>query len=118
MNSTSTKTDWLIALRSGEYRQGKWCLRNQWKDDYGDPKQLSSYEFCALGLLCHITKFRVKSWFDPFPRIKYTEESVPNPDYDILEFEGIRPRDQAEIRGMNDDGKSFVEIANWIEKYL
>lgn len=44
-----TKEEWVTALRSGEYRQGKGFLRNS--DD----------EYCCLGVLCDLAGMQWQS---------------------------------------------------------
>jgi hypothetical protein len=49
------KTEWLEALESGEYPQGKLQLRQKREDD--------TYEYCCLGVLCDIAaKHGIGHW--------------------------------------------------------
>lgn len=108
---------WVKALRSGEYKQGSYSLRNE------------KNEFCCLGVLCNIhaqehpvlaatqissktylgsssyLPFEVKEWAEmtskcgQLPSGKFT---VGNEDY-------------YDLAQMNDEGNDFATIANWIE---
>ena len=89
------KAKWLEALRSGKYEQAKGCLR---KDD----------RYCCLGVLCDVVD--PSGW-----------ELIGN-TYKYLGYLSFLPPEVANIGyedalvGMNDGkGKSFPEIADWIE---
>jgi hypothetical protein len=121
------KAEWIAALRSGEYTQGKNLLRD------------SEDKMCCLGVLCEIA---VKHGVIPAPK-RYTGEDelggyqygtagemsfppsavwrdwalladrnpqVPNPNPDEDDDEGLA--------GLNDNGYTFAQIADLIEKYL
>lgn len=49
---TEIKQKWVDALRSGEYKQGKWKLTRI--DDYTDIMGQGKERFCVLGVLCDI----------------------------------------------------------------
>jgi len=123
------KAKWLEALRSGRYEQGKneLCFDNQ---------------FCCLGVLCDIVD--PQGWAeddrgDPRTRLHHEERTVPS--LELLDIVGIsedltvpvEPEpvgDDGEpglgytfvlgrLAVMNDHrGKSFEEIADWIEEKL
>jgi hypothetical protein len=90
---------WLRELRNPENIQGKYVLKN-----------MGCY--CALGLLCKVTNYTPKSWFNCYP-IQETgldTHAVPKA------FKGLMPQQQIEISFMNDGVKnSFEEIAQWVE---
>jgi hypothetical protein len=44
-------TNWLIALRSGEYNQGRILLRTE-------NKETNTRSHCCLGVLCEVSKFK------------------------------------------------------------
>lgn len=99
------KQPWIDALRSGEYEQGKEMLHS-----------ISGY-FCCLGVLCHINTpeedvQRTSSCFlyeDESAELNYEQQK----EYGLLEKVCDR------LMSMNDhDGKSFSDIADWIEKEL
>lgn len=103
------KTKWLEKLRSGEYKQGKYCLR-----DYKD-------EFCCLGVLCDI--------INPDEWVKQHNEEEHRPRFmfrgqmEIIDLpmavEIGLPEDVRRVAvRMNDNGKTFAEIADYLESNL
>lgn len=92
------KEKWVKALRSGEYEQGReWLKRNG--------------KFCCLGVLCDISK--LSEWYEDT----------------YIGLSGALPREVSKLVGgvgeqnklvdMNDrEKKSFLEIADYIEKNL
>lgn len=102
------KAKWLEALRSGKYRQGTEYLRTA--DD----------KFCCLGVLCDIT--------NPALWEKWTNGERHHDVYGFLSHTSMLPDKideqaggiaaKAHLMGMNDSGKSFSEIANYIEANL
>lgn len=104
------KAKWLVALRSGDYQQGKCTL----KDREG--------RYCCYGVLAHILPQAIKEEF----RI---EELPTEISIDISGFYGkcynTLPRKLLDRIGlmamgepmhMNDDGKPFSAIADYIEQ--
>lgn len=95
MNKT-IKAKWIAALRSGKYKQAKGVMR---EGPASNPKG-----FCCLGVLCDVvgqTRFKAQSTFS-------------NPAINHLLPYGVRQR----LGYMNDDGKTFKQIAAYIEKNL
>lgn len=99
------KKKWLEALRSGEYKQGKKHLviaNNNNKNKY----------YCCLGVagkICGLGDEHMKN-FD------FLTENFANcgiPEILIGEF-----GEAAELAEMNDNGNTFEEIADYIEKEL
>jgi hypothetical protein len=95
------KRKWVEALRSGGYKQGKGWLRTA--DDC----------FCCIGVLCDISG--KGEWTDAEPNKAYiTPEwygsALPDPK--------LLPKTYADkLIFLNDgEGKSFAEIADWIEE--
>lgn len=114
----SMKKKWLDALRSNKYQQGRYFLQRKGK-------------FCCLGVLCEIAEVPAVLTQDA----TYTEEiaegklyaydgntSCPNPI--LLEKLGLGSTDYSrmeivdQLTKMNDNGQSFEEIADYIEKNL
>jgi hypothetical protein len=116
------KVLWLDALRSGKYTQGQGALQDDGK-------------FCCLGVLCDIYRVRRRkgSWkagqfsdtgyrfFIPSGN-KSSAGYLPDP---VAKWAGLLPRDNTTLKAaqgklsiMNDDGKSFQQIANYIDKNL
>lgn len=89
------KAKWVEALRSGEYKQGAGRFEKNGK-------------FCCLGVLCKVAGVGVSElrgngyWCDNY---KFVGETI----------EEIAERD---LINMNDSGKPFTEIADYIEANL
>ena len=106
------KKRWVDALRSGEYQQGTSVLR-----DKNDRR-------CCLGVLCEFVPVEVTQSNSAF--YEYTFE-VPE-DYILNDYKDrsggvpsflVHSDDAAILVRMNDDqGKSFSEIADYIEANL
>jgi hypothetical protein len=95
------KAKWVAALRSGEYRQATGLLY------WGNPDA-----YCCLGVLGCVangTRGRLGA---------YGSEGFRNGGYDIA-LKQIGEKAQAKLSRMNDrGGKTFPEIADYIEKHL
>jgi len=100
----AVKNKWLKALRSGEYEQTTDVLRRP-----------GTGGMCCIGVLCAIYGADEV----------YLDENVQIPS-DTLFDKGILPKscnnisreDWAGLSGMNDGGKTFTTIANYIEENL
>lgn len=114
MNQT-IKNLWTEALRSGEFRQGKHCLRD-------------GNKYCCLGLLVDLhAKATGGEWDKDFNYVgrevfQYTGVTsvLPSSVMDWAEFptpEGIITNDET-LASLNDDGMSFEEIADKIDKHF
>lgn len=118
------KTQWLAALRSGEYQQGKGSLRGK------------NNEFCCLGVLCDIA---VKNGVIPEPRLVkgstvyqyggigelFETLHLPKTVQEWAELPNSNPRVESKtlFRGgtlayLNDQGATFEQIADLIEECL
>lgn len=108
------KQKWVEALRSGKYKQGRFCLRD------------NENCHCCLGVLCDLIDpngwdRHLEDWDneDDFERFKWgkgsewSTEEVPDQVADR-----VRLGHQSQLMDMNDQGKTFAEIADWIEKVL
>ena len=103
------KQAWLTALRSGDYQQGQGYLRQ------GD-------QYCCLGVLCDLygkavgpeweTTFGERAGIQSMHRVdtllpiqvqKWADLMLPNP---------------LDLAAMNDNGSTFEELANIIERDL
>ncbi len=90
------KAQWVKALRSGEYRQGRELLKS------------SAGAFCCLGVLCDIQG----AVFDnPLLFSMGMQTSHVPPVYSG----GLGLNDQTYLAEKNDNGQSFIEIADYIE---
>lgn len=94
---------WLAALRSGKYKQGKEAL----KDHKG--------RYCCLGVACEIAGHNLDE--DGKGEFGFIGSAYKNPktpreismdDDDGEDLPG-------KLAYMNDSGRTFDEIANWIE---
>lgn len=105
---------WIDALRSGQYSQG-----------IGKLKRSSNGEtnYCCLGVACAVHP-KVKETYTKFVIFKEREyeEVEIGIGSDIIQNKeiekdfGLNTELQCELTEMNDyDGKSFSEIADWIE---
>jgi len=104
------KADWIAALRSGKYRQGIGFLNS----DKG---------FCCLGVLCDISGDG--EWKpDNDPEIDCqlywigTTATRAVLDEKSIRKHGFSGGTISDLIDMNDRGKSFAEIANYIEQNL
>ncbi len=108
------KAEWVAALRSGEYPQGRHWLENKGK-------------YCCLGVLCDLAvKKGDLQRFEDGWRITYaaehgaSEKTLPVAIYGI---EGILPGFMAgdhyfSLAAVNDIGFTFDQIADLIEYFL
>ena len=88
---------WVSALRSGEYKQSKSYL----KSDFG---------YCCLGVGCKLKGHEDFELFGkPYPSVKMLSEVFQYSEHYQLNM-------YAYLASLNDSGKSFEEIADWIEK--
>lgn len=119
------KEKWIAALRSGEYQQTDGYLQRDGK-------------FCCLGVLCDLA---VKSGLsltvreqrafpddETSPVVAFYDVNTGTLPYDVQRWSGIKdsigifPDDSTGLSNtladLNDNGKSFAEIADVIEKYF
>lgn len=110
MNST-IKAHWVEGLRSGKYKQGRRRLRT------GNEFNC----FCALGVLCDIVNpalWRLSGGWYAFGLTTPHSSYYSLPD-NLATTIGLKSEDQTLVTILNDlEGKSFDEIADWIEDNL
>lgn len=126
----AVKAQWVEALRSGDYRQGKGCLHFRPHDDLLPP---ADDTFCCLGVLCDLAikaGVEVKAWRGPgvqqydgeasfLPSAVVAWSGLPDPAGDVRD-----PRvqdlhgDWTSLSAVNDAGAPFAEIAAMIEAQL
>lgn len=117
------KKQWVDALRSGEYAQGRARLRNN-RD-----------EFCCLGVLCDLAVkagviegpiqsedfedyvYSGDILFPPHPVVKWAGLSSSNPTL-VVEEDEYGDIQEYGAASLNDGGKTFEEIADLIEEKL
>jgi len=103
------KAQWLEALRSGRYKQGKYRLRN------------SRDEFCCLGVLCDISG---EGEWEHSSSMGYLYKRGEEQDKNVLptflhQLVDMEDGQEDKLIDMNDgDGLSFLAIANWIEENI
>lgn len=101
------KQKWVEVLRSGNYKQTNGWLR----DDAG---------YCCLGVLCDIVDSEGWGEIDSIGVIPYI--------YNVFEADELLPDEMIEeinldrnvmctLAGMNDNGDSFEQIADYIEEH-
>lgn len=100
----SDKAAWLDALRSGRYAQGQNALRD--KDN----------RFCCLGVLCDVMSpsswdWAADAWWSYGHTATLPASLALKTDLGMTGDRDI----QGQLMNMNDNGKSFSEIADWIE---
>lgn len=110
------KESWIEALRSGEYEQTQETLLR---------KDGPAKSYCCLGVLCAISDEVFENDDDDIPFMW-----GDNKDYDAVGFVdgelatpfinhiGMPHSHQSTLIGMNDIGKTFATIADWIEENL
>jgi hypothetical protein len=101
------KALWVEALRSEKYDQGKRQLRNPADDS-----------FCCLGVLCnlHAQEHPEIAAKQKKPEMYMYHTAMPHPE--VYAWAGLDRDNAGTLANMNDNGKSFKQIANWISKKL
>lgn len=108
MTEAERKQKWIDALRSGEYQQTRCTM----KDDKG---------YCCLGVYMDAVLNKPincntdNTTYDIFSGEKVTKLDVDIGVYRMLD-NSINPTVTDKGIGMNDEGKSFLEIADMIEE--
>lgn len=97
---TQFKDEWVKALRSGEYKQVKNTLYDAKLDSY-----------CCLGVACKIAIGKLRELANGDQFINPSIEELPS------EITGVT-RLAEHLATLNDSGKSFNEIADWIDANL
>lgn len=120
------RSEWLGALRSGRYQQGKDFLITQRGDPIAKPTNKRPEGHCVLGVMCEVFFAHNPDWrwADPDAYMQatrsfeLTHRVLPNtsmPPGIILEAFGV-PRGFAhDIARMNDGGYSFMRLADHLE---
>lgn len=96
------KAKWVAALRSDDYEQARGRLRT------------TSGEYCCLGVLCDITA--PAKWHKEADGTWHfgDDDSWSSPPTDLLPT--LKANSLIDLN--DDDGKTFPEIADWIEANL
>lgn len=93
------KQRWIEALRSGNYKQGRFCLRVKRYDS-----------FCCLGVLADLIDPNAWTKEPPLDQFKWNDFSC------YLGEDNLSEEIQLPLSRMNDAGFNFLEIADWIDK--
>lgn len=106
------KAAWIAALRSGEYKQGKGFLKK---------KVGETYEFCCMGVLATIidpTNLRSTELCTNIYNYYYSTKHphMYSPYISLILIPGEEKDLEGVLARMNDDGKTFPEIADWIKE--
>ena len=102
-------TEWVKALRSGKFKQGKKLLKQT--DHNG------KVSHCCLGVLCEIYNKKNKNKKLNFDNYRFLPTKVMN-WCGLSTYEGrfYDLTKSSSLTAMNDEGKRFTTIANFIEK--
>ena len=100
--NADVKQKWVAALRSGQYKQGRGRLRQEDK-------------YCCLGVLCDLSP--IGTWESVESGIVYFGADVLTPNA-VDEWACLYGSQIATLATLNDEGKSFSEIADYIEANL
>ena len=104
------KKKWLAALRSGRYRKGELSLRAA--SEHGGHSK-----YCCLGVLCEVSGATWNRGSGTYEYKGYEEWSVL--PMNLMKYSDISKSEEEFLVKMNDiDGKSFRQIADWIEENL
>lgn len=134
------KERWIAQLRSDQYTQVHGNLKKMLDfsgEYFSEPTPDAACGFCCLGVLCEIavTDTIIEAgqqssgvtwdWEEAQDEnnIRYydywlyggNEDMPPN---DVYAWAGVHPEIGGYLASQNDQGSSFAEIADWIEKYL
>lgn len=97
------KAEWVAALRSGEYKQAQNHLH-------------TPHGFCCLGVLCDVIK--PDAW-ELIGSGNYAHAGWENVlSDDMRRFAALPDAPLNVLMSMNDRGRSFSEIADYIEEHL
>lgn len=105
-----TKHEWLVALRSGEYQQGKYSLKQDNK-------------YCCLGVILELQNELTVDWDGKFCNFQHSSAiSDKSVMYNVLsgfgDFKGFRIDKKECLAALNDSGYTFNEIADIIEQHF
>ena len=98
------KAKWVATLRSGNYSQGKSCLRD--RED----------NCCCLGVLCDITEPSKWHRLDQALSWRHEANRFDFPTEALMKSWGLTGHQAHKLASLNDHGATFTEIADYIEK--
>ena len=106
------KKQWIAALRSGNYLQTKEFLKTA-------PVRGGQPRYCCLGVLCEIQGAKSSraakglTYFNFFGKQNQGREDWP--PYGLSAE--LTMRQKRKLANMNDEGRTFTEIADYIEEH-
>ena len=101
------KDKWVAALRSGNYEQGKYCLRSK------------QNTYCCLGVLCDIYDNKVWSEHNSYFTYNGDSQSITRVMREALELPTHHSSIVDDLMDKNDAyNETFSNIANFIEENL
>ena len=114
------REQWLTALESGKYKQGMGQLR-------GRETEKSSYKYCCLGVLCNLHKDKKNKWdedhfMSEYPKADPTDSWEDEGEYwdmppdSFLDKVKVDSYLAEKLATMNDNGKTFKEIAAFLRR--
>lgn len=97
----------------------RWLRETDFEQTDGELREDDS--FCCLGIACHYsTKMKRKKRFEADKiHYQFTETNDEHYGYlpaDFRRWVGLTYDEELELMEMNDEGKSFDEIADWLEE--
>lgn len=104
------KSKWVAALRSGEFVQGKYCLKTE-----------ESPRHCCLGVLCEVMKV---TWEKEPVSVGALRVAGPTTarigwlPFEVRNSVGLTADEEMSLANMNDFGHPFQDIADRIEEKL
>ncbi len=113
------KKDWIAALVSGDYEQGKFALR---KTDTcfmdKDGKITSKDRYCCLGVLCDVAGIKWKE-SKHYPGQFETHGNTAILHTKLMNQFGLSDQAANKLMNMNDhDFRTFKQIASYIKRYV
>jgi hypothetical protein len=102
----SIKQLWVAALRSGDYQQAKGRLR------------ASNNSFCCLGVLCNLHAMARPEFAQHEKRKLSYDGDKELPSLRVRNWSGVSVGEMHRLAELNDYGRSFGEIADFIERTL
>lgn len=102
---------WIDMLRSRRYKQGQGCLRQK------GPTSRSVDRYCCLGVACDMIDPKKWEFSETISRNQYYyDEDNELASMEVRSKLGITENEQVELSTMNDGGKKFYEIADYLER--
>lgn len=104
------KEEWLVALRSGEYKQGQYSLKEH-------------NQYCCLGVILELQNELTVDYDGRFCNFQHSSSISDNSVmYNVLkgfgDFSGFRIDKKECLAALNDSGYTFNEIADIIETHF